>query len=112
MPAGSCRRSHSRALVMARPAFSVHGQMVRTGAIIFSRPHVSHTWLDIISAFTDVLNAVACCAGLETVRIASGAGTNTRDNPLNLAEFVPSTDAGGLFDNKVRAASGRTQKAS
>ena len=50
-------------------------------------------------------------AGLETVRIASGAGTNTRDNPLSLAEFVPSTDAGGLFDNKLRGGA-RSQKAS
>lgn len=49
-------------------------------------------------------------AGLETVRIASGAGTNTRDNPLNLAEFVPSKDAGGIFDNKLRGGA-LTQKA-
>ena len=80
--------------------------------MIFSQPCDAPSWLDTISAATDVLNAAACCAGLETVRIASGAGTNTRDNPLNLAEFVPSTDSGGLFDNKVRAASARTQKAS
>ena len=45
------------------------------------------------------------------MRIASGAGTNTRDNPLSLAEFVPSTDAGGLFDNKLRGGA-RAQKAS
>ena len=45
------------------------------------------------------------------MRIASGAGTNTRDNPLSLAEFVPSKDAGGVFDNKIRGAA-RTQKAS
>ena len=50
-------------------------------------------------------------AGLETVRSAVGAGTNTRDNPLSLAEFVPSKDAGGLWDNKLRGGA-RAQAAS
>ena len=45
------------------------------------------------------------------MRVTVGAGTNTRDNPLNLAEFVPSKDAGGLFDNKLRGGA-RLQKAS
>lgn len=49
-------------------------------------------------------------AGLEQVRVTVGAGTNTRDNPLNLAEFVPNDDAGGVFDNKIRGAA-RAQRA-
>ena len=56
------------------------------------------------------VTACICDAGLETVRVTVGAGTNTRDNPLNLAEFVPSKDAGGLFDNKLRGGA-RIQKA-
>ncbi len=55
------------------------------------------------------MTAVFAVAGLETVRVTVGAGTNTRDNPLNLAEFVPSKDAGGLFDNKLRGGA-RIQK--
>jgi digalactosyldiacylglycerol synthase len=49
-------------------------------------------------------------AGVESLRALSGAGVNTRDNPLSLADYVPSTDAGGFFDNKVRAAA-RSQRA-
>jgi digalactosyldiacylglycerol synthase len=47
---------------------------------------------------------------VEPLRAISGAGINTRDNPGNLADFVPEADCGGIFDNKVRAAA-RSQRA-
>ncbi|KAK9907493.1 hypothetical protein WJX75_004778 [Coccomyxa subellipsoidea] len=49
-------------------------------------------------------------SGVEPLRAISGAGINTRDNPGNLADFVPEADCGGIFDNKVRAAA-RSQRA-
>lgn len=42
-------------------------------------------------------------AGVEPIRAISGAGVNTRDNPGNLADFMPAIDGGGIFDNKARA---------
>ncbi|CAL8463148.1 g2682 [Coccomyxa elongata] len=45
-------------------------------------------------------NAVS---GVEPIRAISGAGINTRDNPGNLADFMPAIDGGGIFDNKTRA---------
>lgn len=42
-------------------------------------------------------------AGVEPIRAISGAGINTRDNPGNLADFMPAIDGGGIFDNKARA---------
>ncbi len=47
---------------------------------------------------------------MEPLRAISGAGTNTRDNPGNLADFMPAVDCGGIFDNKARAAA-RSQRA-
>ena len=42
--------------------------------------------------------------GVEQLRVAAGAGINTRDNPLSLENFEPSEDAGGLLDRKTRRA--------
>lgn len=39
--------------------------------------------------------------GVEPLRRAAGAGTNTRDNPVSIETFVPSEDRGGLLDRKA-----------
>lgn len=41
-------------------------------------------------------------AGVEPLRLAAGAGTNTRDNPASLETFQPVEDAGGWLDRKQR----------
>eukprot|EP00887_Chlorella_sp_A99_P006969 scaffold2.g6969.t1 len=42
--------------------------------------------------------------GLEPIRLATGAGANTRDNPQRITDYEPSaSDVGGLFDNRSRA---------
>ena len=42
--------------------------------------------------------------GLEPLRIAAGAGSNTRDTPMNLLDYEPSNeDYGGFFDDPRRA---------
>ena len=52
----------------------------------------------------------ATTTGVEPLRAMTGAGVNTKDNPVSLADFVPSEDTGGFFDNKTRAAA-RAQRA-
>ena len=43
-------------------------------------------------------------SGVEHLRVLSGAGANTRDNPQRVVDFVPcSSEVGGIFDNKKRA---------
>lgn len=43
--------------------------------------------------------------GVEALRAVAGAGANTRDNPQSLVDYQPtSSDLGGLFDDKRRAA--------
>jgi hypothetical protein len=43
-------------------------------------------------------------SGVEPIRTAVGAGTNTRDNPQRIIDYQPaSSDVGGLFDNRSRA---------
>ncbi len=37
---------------------------------------------------------------MEPLRVASGAGSNTRDNPVDLETFQPTEDSGGFFDRK------------
>ncbi|KAG2497202.1 hypothetical protein HYH03_004791 [Edaphochlamys debaryana] len=42
--------------------------------------------------------------GIESVRLAAGAGAKTRDMPARITDYVPSdADVGGLFDDKNRA---------
>jgi len=42
--------------------------------------------------------------GVEPLRIAAGAGANTRDAPSRLTDYTPSeADIGGLFDDSTRA---------
>ena len=42
--------------------------------------------------------------GMESLRQVAGAGANTRDNPLRVVDYEPSSgDVGGLFDDKRRA---------
>lgn len=41
--------------------------------------------------------------GVEAVRRELGAGSNTKQAPANLLEFVPPEDEGGFFDAKSRA---------
>ncbi len=55
-------------------------------------------------------NAFNAVSGVEPLRAMTGAGVNTKDNPVSLADFVPSCDTGGFFDNKTRAAA-RAQRA-
>ena len=38
----------------------------------------------------------------DPLRAVSGAGVNTRDNPLSLSDFIPSDNPGGFFDDKKR----------
>lgn len=41
--------------------------------------------------------------GIEPLRAAAGAGTNTRDNPPSVADYQPAvSDVGGLFDDRRR----------
>jgi hypothetical protein len=41
--------------------------------------------------------------GLEFMRVATGAGSHTRDMPARITDYVPSeTDLGGWWDNTVR----------
>lgn len=42
--------------------------------------------------------------GTEALRVAAGAGANTRDTPVRVTDYEPSTsDVGGLFDDASRA---------
>mmetsp|Transcript_8747 Transcript_8747/g.18658 ORF Transcript_8747/g.18658 Transcript_8747/m.18658 type:complete len:829 (+) Transcript_8747:101-2587(+) len=55
--------------------------------------------------FDNVLHAAHnAMTGVEFLRVASGAGSNTRDAPARITDYVPSdSDVGGFFDNHARA---------
>ena len=49
-------------------------------------------------------NILVCLVpGVEPLRAVTGAGVNTRDNPIRLEDFAPSPSPGGIFDSKARA---------
>jgi hypothetical protein len=42
--------------------------------------------------------------GVESLRVAAGAGSNTKVAPVRVADYKPCTsDEGGFFDDKARA---------
>ena len=49
--------------------------------------------------------------GVEPLRAVTGAGVNTRDNPIRLEDFSPSPSPGGIFDSKARARAAAAQRA-
>jgi len=45
--------------------------------------------------------------GIEFLRVASGAGANTKVGPARVTDYVPDySDMGGIFDDRVRARGG------
>jgi digalactosyldiacylglycerol synthase len=49
-------------------------------------------------------SAHSALASTESIRVAAGAGSNTRDTPTRVADYQPSnSEVGGLFDDMSRA---------
>lgn len=48
---------------------------------------------------------------MEPLRAVTGAGVNTKDNPISLESFAPSPSPGGIFDSKARERAAAAQRA-